>query len=68
MWIQEEVAEFAGQVELLHQFILHHPGGRLSRPKPECIVADEVAHDLLGRWALSPEEAVHWDITDDLLV
>lgn len=66
VWIEQEVAKLAGQVELLHQFVLHHPGGALSCPHTQRVVPDEVAHDLLVRWALCAEQAVYRDVTDDL--
>lgn len=66
VWIEKEVTEFAWQVELLHQLILHHPGGALAHAQPQSVVPDEVTHDLLGRWALCSEQAVCWDVADHL--
>lgn len=66
VWVEQEVAELAGQVELLYQFVLHHPGGTLSRAHTQRVVPNEVAHDLFVGRALCAEQAVYRDITDDL--
>lgn len=64
--IEEEVAEFAGEVELFNQFILHHPGGTFTHAQPQGIMPDEVTHDLLGRRTLCSEQTVYWDVADHL--
>lgn len=66
MWIKQKVTEFAGEVKFFNQFIFNHPGSALSHAKPQSIMPNEVAHDLLGWRALRSVKTVDWDITDHL--
>lgn len=66
MRVKQEVTELAGEGVLLHQLVLHHPRGVLPSPSPECIVANEIAQDLLVGGPLCPNQAVCRHVTDDL--
>lgn len=66
MGIKKKVTEFAGEVKLFHQFIFNHPGSTLSHAEPQCVVPNEVAHDLFGWRALCSVKTVCWDVTDYL--